>query len=192
MTTGGVKGEWEKCRIAAGEVVEREKWYLGCCDMSYKPMKDEVAMNMQFISTKVHGYLDYLTAVVMPILPRAMGWDRRVTRLHDVMATATAGQSVLTNYELGLVKAIPMKTHLMLDAIGGGALLASAALMDEEPASVRTTMAGAGLLYLAVALMTQTAPRKPMRRRLPEGISPMEYYARQRRPEAAEIEAARI
>jgi hypothetical protein len=155
-------------------------------------MKDEVTMNMQFISTKVHGYLDYLTAVVLPILPRAMGWDRRVTRLHDAMAAATAGQSIFTNYELGIVKAIPMKTHLMLDAIGGGALLASAALMDEEPTAVRTTMAGAGLFYLATSLMTQTQPRKARLRRLPGGVSPMEYYASQRRPEAAEIEAARI
>ena len=38
-------------------------------------------MNLEFITTKVHGYLDYASAALLPFLTRRLGASRRVRRL---------------------------------------------------------------------------------------------------------------
>ena len=81
---------------------------------------------MRIVSTKTHGVLDYLTGAALLAAPKALG-------LEDVPSSARALQlagggataySLLTDYELGVAKVLPMPVHLALDA-ASGALLAS-------------------------------------------------------------------
>ena len=81
---------------------------------------------MRMIPTQVHGVLDYLTGGTLLSAPELLG-------LKDVPASArvlrvagggAALYSLLTDYELGAVKLLPMPAHLALDA-ASGALLAS-------------------------------------------------------------------
>ncbi len=83
-------------------------------------------MNLRVIPTSVHGVLDYVASGVNLLTPRLL-------RLEDVPAAAFAPQfagtagtaySLITDYELGAVKVLPMPAHLVLDAVKG-ALLAS-------------------------------------------------------------------
>ena len=113
---------------------------------------------MRPITTKMHGMVDLLTAATLPALPRMLGWSDRVTRLFDVLAIGSLGYSIFTRYEFGLVKVLPMKDHLKFDAMGGGTLLAAAALMDDEDPEVREVLAGLGLFFLTNAFLTQTVP----------------------------------
>ncbi len=81
---------------------------------------------MRIISTKTHGILDYLTGATLLAAPKALGIEdepsaARVLRMAGAGATA---YSLLTDYELGLVKVMPMPLHLALDA-ASGVLLAS-------------------------------------------------------------------
>lgn len=115
-------------------------------------------MNIRIVPTRVHGIVDYVSAALLPMVPRMFGWDRRVTRLHDTIAAASAGQSLMTDYELGVVKILPMKAHLSVDAAAGCFLMGTAAVMTDEPAAARATMAGTGLFFLAAALLTKTTP----------------------------------
>ena len=108
------------------------------------------------ISTRVHGVLDYMTSAFLCTLPRVMGWDKTVTGLLDSAAIAATGYSLLTRYELGLVRVLPMKAHLTMDAVSGGMLLGAAALMDDEDPEVRAALAGIGLWEIGAALMTRT------------------------------------
>lgn len=81
---------------------------------------------MRMISTKTHGMLDYLTGVTLLALPKALGLDD-VPASARVLRTAGAGAatySLITDYELGALKILPMPAHLALDA-ASGALLAS-------------------------------------------------------------------
>jgi hypothetical protein len=80
---------------------------------------------LQFIPTRVHGVLDYLTAILLIALPWVLGLGDRglETWLPVVLGAGVLLYSMLTNYELGLVKTIPMPVHLGLD-IAGGAVLA--------------------------------------------------------------------
>jgi hypothetical protein len=52
-----------------------------------------------------------------------------------------------------------MKSHLALDAVSGGMLLAAAALLDDEEPDQRALLAGIGLFEIGAALMTTTSPR---------------------------------
>lgn len=111
------------------------------------------------ISTYVHGILDYITGPALLILPRALGWDEKMTNLLSGAGVFILGYSMLTRYELGLFKVLPMKGHLTLDAISGTALAMSPFLLfdEQERDSVKTsTLIGLGLYEIAAALMTQT------------------------------------
>ncbi len=110
------------------------------------------------IPTSVHGVLDYMTAGLLVALPRVMGWSRDVTRLLDASAAATVGYSLLTKYELGPVKVLPMKAHLALDAASGAGLIGAAMVMDDEDADVRLTLAGLGVFEIGASLLSQTRP----------------------------------
>ena len=110
------------------------------------------------ISTKVHGVLDYATAAFLHTLPRVMGWSRQVTAVLDAAGTSATAYSVFTDYERGFVKALPMKAHLTLDALSGGALVGAAIVMDDEDDDVRATIAALGAFEIAAALLTRTRP----------------------------------
>ena len=114
---------------------------------------------MKLFSTRTHGVLDYASVVLLPILPRAAGWSRPVTTLLTASALATLVYSLLTRYELGPIKLLPMPAHLALDGTSGAALCLAAALLQEEPRAVRAFLLGFGLFEIAASLTTETQPR---------------------------------
>ena len=79
------------------------------------------------IDATLHGLTDYTVGTtLMTVLPRAIGVEG--TRTANQIRTAGAlhaGYSLLTDYPLGAVKAIPYKAHLALDAIGALAVAAA-------------------------------------------------------------------
>lgn len=111
------------------------------------------------MSTRVHGALDYLTAGALVAAPRLLGWDGRVTRLLTYAGTGAAAYSLLTRYEWGALKVLPMPAHLLLDA-GSGALMVAApfTLVQHEGEAIAAALIGVGLFELTVAALTQTAP----------------------------------
>lgn len=113
-------------------------------------------MLLKMIPTRVHGVLDLLTAGTMLTLPRALGWSGNATRLLTDAAVGTIGYSLMTRYEMGLVKLLPMKAHLGLDAACGAALCAAPLLLPDEPDEVKQTLVGLGLFELAAAMATKT------------------------------------
>ena len=73
---------------------------------------------MRFIPTIVHGIADYILGVVLLFLPNIFGfadlggpavWIPRLLGIIDLV------QSLATNYELGVLKILPMKLHLTND-----------------------------------------------------------------------------
>lgn len=108
------------------------------------------------ISTRVHGFIDYLTASFLHALPYWDDWGKKSTRLVQGSATVSAAYSLMTDYELGLVRVLPMKAHLAMDAASGAGLLLSAAMLDDESPRVRASLAALGVFEIAAALMTKT------------------------------------
>ena len=108
------------------------------------------------ISPRVHGILDYMTAGLMVTLPRVMGWSKSATALMDASAAAATVYSLMTRYELGVVKVLPLKAHLAMDAVSGASLIGAAAMMEDEDLEVRCTMASIGAWEIGASLLTRT------------------------------------
>ena len=79
------------------------------------------------IDSTLHGATDYTVgATLMTVLPRLAGVQGTPAAKQMRAAGAIhAGYSTITNYPLGVVKVLPYKAHLAMDAIGALALAAT-------------------------------------------------------------------
>jgi hypothetical protein len=79
------------------------------------------------VDSTLHGVVDYTAgAALTTVFPKAVGISgTRAARQIRTGAAIHAGYSTLTAYPLGIVKLIPFKAHLALDAIGALALAAT-------------------------------------------------------------------
>ena len=111
---------------------------------------------MRFIPTRVHGVLDYLTAGVLIAAPALLGFRKHGMQswLPMALGVGTIGYSLLTDYELGLFKIIPMPVHLALDA-ANGALLAASPWLFGFSEEVSAPHLGLGLFEIAVTASSQ-------------------------------------
>ncbi len=115
----------------------------------------------KILSTRVHGALDYLTAPTLFALPRLLKWNKPLTTLLSGAAIGTLVYSMMTRYELGLLKWLPMKGHLTLDFINGATLAATPFLLldeKERDASTVGLLLGFGAFEIAASLLTETEP----------------------------------
>jgi len=82
---------------------------------------------MKIIDRKTHGYLDYLVGVLLVISPWLFGFYEGGSESWVVilLGAGTLLYSLITDYELGLIGIIPMKSHLRIDLISGIFLAAS-------------------------------------------------------------------
>ena len=76
---------------------------------------------LRMISTKVHGVLDYLVGVLLIVLPTLLGFSSQGLETWTMvgLGIATLVYSLLTRYELGLVRLLSMPLHLGIDLISG-------------------------------------------------------------------------
>lgn len=79
------------------------------------------------IDSTLHGATDYaMGTLLMTALPRLTGVEgTRAGRQIRIAGAVHAGYSTITDYPLGMVKALPYKVHLGLDALGATALAAA-------------------------------------------------------------------
>jgi hypothetical protein len=114
---------------------------------------------MRFISTRVHGYLDYLMGALLIVAPWLLDFNRggAETWVPVILGAGVIAYSLMTDYELGAVKALSMRTHLWLDGMGGALLAASPWLFgfDEYVWAPHLIL---GLIEIGAALMTETVP----------------------------------
>lgn len=123
------------------------------------------------LSTRLHGYLDYVVGLLLIAAPWAFGLARGGAETW-VFVGAGAGAllySLFTDYELGLVRRIQMPVHLWLDGIVGILLAVSPWLFAFDDA-VRIPHVAAGVMEIVVALITNTIPGYERRRTERPGI----------------------
>lgn len=76
---------------------------------------------MRFIPTKIHGILDYTVGGFIAASPWLLGFARggAETKVPEAAGKAAVVYSLLTDYEWGVKKVIPMRHHLLLDLASG-------------------------------------------------------------------------
>jgi len=82
---------------------------------------------MRFVPTRIHGILDYLLGVALVIAPRLLGFagDGAETTVAVMFGLAVIAAGLFTDYEFGLIRALPMPVHLAVDGSGGAFLALS-------------------------------------------------------------------
>lgn len=114
---------------------------------------------MRFIPTRVHGILDYSMGLILIAAPWILDFADGGAKqwVPIIVGALVIGQSLMTDYELGVVKALPMATHLALDILTGVVLAVSPwvfGFADE----IWWPHVLFGVLEIGAALMTQTQP----------------------------------
>jgi hypothetical protein len=118
---------------------------------------------IRIIPTTVHGVLDYLGGIILIIAPNIFGFDNVggvAVWLPRILGVAFLLMALLTNYELSLVKVIPMSAHLGIDIVASIVLAISPFVFgfSDNPANVWLPHVVVGVGYLIVSLLTQTEP----------------------------------
>jgi hypothetical protein len=117
------------------------------------------------IPTRIHGVLDYLMGALLIASPWLLGFATGgPEQWAPVAVGATAlAYSLVTDYELGAVRWLAVPWHLLLDALGGVALMASPWVLgfDEK---VWIPHVAFGAAELLAALFTNTIPSYERRR----------------------------
>ena len=115
---------------------------------------------MQRLSTRTHGFLDYGSAVAMLAAPAALKLPARSSAMLRAAGGGALVYSLLTDYELGVLRKLPVRAHLALDAASGAGLAAAPFLLGKA-ATPRVWAAHlvAGLGEIAAAALTDPARR---------------------------------
>ena len=114
---------------------------------------------MRVLSTRVHGIIDYVMGILLLASPYLFGFATGGVKqwLPMALGLAMLGMSLLTRYELGAIRLIPMPAHLAVDGLSG-ALLAVSPWLFGFSGEVYAPHLLVGLFEIGAALMTQTAP----------------------------------
>lgn len=114
---------------------------------------------MRFISTRVHGVLDYLMGIVLIAAPWMLGFadNSAATWVPVLLGVGLIIYSLCTDYELGAFRVISMRGHLWLDGLSGVFLAASPWLFGFNE-YVSTPHLVLGIVEVLAALTTVTMP----------------------------------
>ncbi|HUR94196.1 MAG TPA: SPW repeat protein [Gemmatimonadales bacterium] len=114
---------------------------------------------MRVIPTRIHGMLDYLVGALLVAAPWLFDFDRggAETWIPVLLGIGALVYSLFTDYELGLVRRIPMPTHLRLDLISGILLALSPWLFGFSDHVARPHVV-LGLFEIGAALLTSQRP----------------------------------
>jgi len=114
---------------------------------------------MRVIPTRVHGYLDYLVGALLIAAPWLLDFAAggAETWVPVALGAITILYSLFTDYELGISHQLSMRTHLMLDLLGGLFLAASPWIFGFAD-YVYLPHLVVGILEILVSLMTKREP----------------------------------
>ena len=119
---------------------------------------------MKIIPTFVHGISDYLGGILLLVAPNLLGFadiGGAAVWVPRILGVIVLLQSIMTNYELGLMKTLPMKMHLTNDYVAGVVLAASPWVFGfaDQPSNAWMPHLILGILIFVTSLMTDPQPR---------------------------------
>jgi hypothetical protein len=114
---------------------------------------------MRFLSTRVHGMIDYATGGLLIVAPWLFGFaDGTAAQWVPVLLGASIIlMSLMTDYELSLTRIIPMGAHLAVDGLGGALLAVSPWLFGFADRTYWPHLI-IGIAEIGVSLITRTRP----------------------------------
>lgn len=119
---------------------------------------------MKIIPAFVHGIADYIGGIALLAAPNIFGFAEvggAAVWIPRIIGVIVLLQSICTNYEVGLIKVLPMKMHLMNDYIASIFLAASPWLFgfNDGPSNVWMPHVVVGVMVFVLTLMTRSDSR---------------------------------
>jgi len=108
------------------------------------------------IPTRIHGIIDYVVALILIAAPFVLGFaDGTAAQwVPIIVGVLTIALSLLTRYEFGAIRVIPMVGHLGVDVAAGVLLLLSPWLFGFAD-RIWWPHVLFGVLYIVTPLLTQ-------------------------------------
>jgi len=113
------------------------------------------------IDSTLHGVTDYgVGTFLLTAFPKVAGIEgtRSGTQIRTAGAVH-AGYSTVTDYPLGILKLIPFKVHLAMDALGAAALAATPFVTGQFRKGRREWLPHVGLALFELGSLAMTDPR---------------------------------
>ena len=118
---------------------------------------------MRFIPTRIHGFLDYIVGVALIAAPWIfqLSDNTAATVVPIVLGIGLILYSLITDYELGLVRVLPMAVHNLFDIAAGAVLIASPWIFGfaDEDANFWAPRVIVGAAVIVLGLVTEQHPR---------------------------------
>jgi hypothetical protein len=112
------------------------------------------------ISTRVHGIIDYTWAATAQSLATRVNGATSTARLLRGAATVATAGSLVTNYECGAVRVMPMQGHLAMDALLCAGLVAAPLFLPASERRYAAIPMLLGISGLIAGMLTET--RSPL------------------------------
>lgn len=109
---------------------------------------------MRFIPTVMHGIADYIVGLVTIGLPFYLDINGMPGAVVTAMGVIVLIYSVVTDYELGVVRFLRIRFHLVLDALFGFAML-SVPLVFDLPGNTSWPFYAIGVLAIVLVAITE-------------------------------------
>jgi hypothetical protein len=112
------------------------------------------------IDSTLHGATDYTVGtMLMTVFPKLAGIEGTPSARQIRTAGAIhAGYSTITDYPLGIVKLLPFRTHLAIDALGAVALVATPFITGQWKRGRKYWAPHIGLCLFELASLAMTDP----------------------------------
>lgn len=109
---------------------------------------------MRFIPTLVHGVIDYIVGLVVIAMPFMLGFQGATRMTLVALGIIAILYSLITDYELGVVRYLRVRFHLMLDIFFAIAMLTLPLFLD-FPADLRWPNYLIGIAALTLVATTE-------------------------------------
>ena len=117
---------------------------------------------MRFIPRSLHAVLDYSVGLFLATTPWTFGFPRgAATIIPIVLGLGAVLYSLLTDYEGGLIRLLPFRIHLLIDAVSAAVFLVSPFLLHMGD-RVLPPFIAFGLFELCAVLFTDPNARGPV------------------------------
>jgi hypothetical protein len=112
------------------------------------------------IDSTLHGVTDYsVGATLLTVFPKLAGIEgTRSARQIRMAGAIHAGYSTITDYPLGIVKVLPFKAHLAIDALGALALAATPFVTGQWKKGRKQWVPHVGLCLFELSSLAITDP----------------------------------
>jgi hypothetical protein len=107
------------------------------------------------LSSKIHGVVDYLVVLFLIVSPTLFGLQERTATFTYTLSAIHLLLTIFTNFELGLIKLIPLKIHGIIELLVSILLIGTAYYLGSiEGNSSRNYYLGFAIAVFAVWLVT--------------------------------------